>query len=156
MEQKIQDEVLNVENQTVEQPENPVLSPKAMRELTQKMKLGMKIVSITYYILAGIHAALTLFSIGNLIIDDHNPFTEKHNPVFLILLLGIAALEFFLATYLRDAIRACKKFSKAPHEVKHLESIIEFQAGYWNLLAIFLLTIIGILLLALFLFVVIG
>ncbi|MDR2064347.1 MAG: hypothetical protein LBP85_01350 [Prevotellaceae bacterium] len=153
MEQKINSENLSAENQT---DGAPVLSPAAMHNLV-KMKNYMNIMCIIYYIVAGFVVLLTLINIGIGLSYQGRyeygiPGSSNVSVISIFFAIGIAAILFFLGSWLRDAVKACKKFGENPHDIGHLETAIRCQSGYWKMIVIVILVILGIQLLALFFF----
>ncbi|MDR2064689.1 MAG: hypothetical protein LBP85_03130 [Prevotellaceae bacterium] len=147
MEQKINSENLNAENQT---DGTPVLSPAAMRNLA-KIKNYMNIMCIIYYIMAGFVILWILINI----VSYQGGYGERIpgvgiSGISIFFSLGIAAILFFLGSWLRDAVKACKKFGENPHDLRHLEAAIRYQSGFWKMITVVILIVIGIQLLVSF------
>jgi hypothetical protein len=152
MEQKInnENEVLSVQTQTQQTEEKqgkPVLSSEAMRSLA-KMKNYMNIMFIFYCLVSGL---IILGVIAVFIESITDTYILGYGRLSLVFDIGGAVAIFCFGSWLRDAVKACKKFDKNPHDVKHLEAAIRYQSGYWKWTVIVLLVVVSIILLLLLL-----
>jgi hypothetical protein len=107
---------------------------------------------ILYFIAAGLTVMGALIALIDRLLYSIGSLTGRVVAI-VILQLGVAVLLFFLGTYLKDTANAYKKFGRNPHYTEPLESAIYFQKGFWKMISIFILIILGVLLLSLIMFV---
>ncbi|MDR2126240.1 MAG: hypothetical protein LBP63_05370 [Prevotellaceae bacterium] len=140
-------EGLNIKPQKAEKTGKSVLSDDTMRLIAKTAKY-MRIMFIVYCIIAALTALSAIASFINA-----NSITLSAARTLAIITLGIAALVFFLGTYLKDAAKAYSNFGKNPHDVDPLETSIKMQTGYWKMITVLSCVCIGLVLLSMLIFI---
>jgi hypothetical protein len=134
---------------------NPVFSGETVKHIV-KLRKNLICVCAVYFIISG---AMLLLDIAALIsgLFDTGPVRPSLLSVVVgfVVFLSIAALIFFIGTYLRDAARAYRRFERSG-EIRYIESAIRLMSGFWRLTVICMFAFLGLTLLKFVLFIAAG